>query len=289
MANSLLNIIAFLLTTIFYYYMLSPKLTYQDIGNPNKMAEYESKKYKNLGIYLFIIVATQFFINIYAIASKCGGNVKDNLGSAASYTIFPWICLFGFVLLMITLFPGFKRSFSDVVGYFYISSSANKILTELLVDQNIQEQIDETNMTQIEMDKIAKVADTIIKICGNTSILINRMVPGNFEEFWRILSPLKKRKYKPTQTENEYIENDVALPIKIKLLELVVSKDNVGEALWFVYTGILIVSIISMKILTNKCYVSVATMEKNYQDFQKQEAQDQEEKNKTKQPVYTLD
>jgi hypothetical protein len=253
------------------------------------MADYQATQYKNLGIYLFIIVVTQFFLNIYVIVGKCGGNVKDNIGTAASYTILPWISLFGFVLIMLTSFPGFKRSFSDVIGYFYVSSSANKIMTELLVDQNIQEHIDDTNMTSSEKDKIAKVADTIIKICGNTSILINRMVPSNFEEFWRILSPLKKEKYKPIQSDNEYTENDEAIPLKMKLLELVVTKDNVGEAMWFVYTGVLIVSIISMKISTNKCYMSVTTMEKNYKQFQQKEAQAQETKNNTTETVYKID
>ena len=36
------------------------------------------------------------------------------------------------------MYPGFKSAFSDVIGYFYVSSSANKLLTDLLVNKDIE-------------------------------------------------------------------------------------------------------------------------------------------------------
>jgi len=288
MTGSLLNIIIFILTTLFYYYFLAQKLTPQDIVDPHKMEDFERNKLKKLGFYILSVVVSQFFINIYVIVDKCGGNFKPNIGTAAMVTIFPWLFLFGFVIAILSMYPGFKLAFSDVLGYFYISSSANKLLTDLLVDESVQEKIDDTKMTQDEKHKIVKVADTIIKICGNTSILINRMVPSNFEEFWKTLTPLKKDKYKPTQEGNVLVENSLTLHLKANLLELVISKDNVGEASWFLYTGIVIISIISMKISTNKCYVSAASMEKNYKNFQQKEDTALATKANNPKPVYTV-
>jgi len=47
----------------------------------------------------------------------------------------------------------------------------------------------------ISKEQVEEAADTIVKICGNTSVLINQIVPSNFNEYWRILTPLMKEKY----------------------------------------------------------------------------------------------
>jgi hypothetical protein len=103
-------------------------------------------------------------------------------------------------------------------------------------------------------------ADLIIKICGNTSILINQIVPSNFENYWNLLTPLKKDKYKN--------DNDAATQtLRNNLFELVVTRDNIGEAMWYVYTGILLTSIVQLKITTRGCASNPKTMEQNYQKF----------------------
>ena len=52
-----------------------------------------------------------------------------------------------------------------------------------------------------------------------------------------------------------------------ELLKLVVSRDNVGEFMWYLYTGVLVISIIQYYILSRGCLSDAATMEKNYQKF----------------------
>lgn len=290
MTSSILNMVAFLLTTILYYFVLCPKLTIDEVNSKDKMGIYEKKKYNSLGIYIFIVITTQFLLNIYAVVNQCGGNIQDNIIESAIVTFFPWLLMFGVIVIVIISFPGFKSAFSDVVGYFYVSSSANNLLTELLIDQNVKEHLDDTNLSDSEKDKIAKTADTIIKICGNTSILLNRMIPENFNEFWNILNPLKKTKYQSVdQGDEKYVDPEQSLGIKTNLLDLVVSKDNVGEAFWFTYTGILICSIVQMQISTRKCYVSMKEMEKQFKDFQDQEDQAEQDKQDNPPQVYTVD
>jgi hypothetical protein len=41
----------------------------------------------------------------------------------------------------------------------------------------------------------------------------------------------------------------------------------VGEAMWFIYTGFLITSIVQLKMNTKGCVVSPQQMAKNYQDY----------------------
>jgi hypothetical protein len=280
MANSYLNIVTFLLTTLFYYIALKPTLNIDTLSNQEQFKKYSSNNYLYLAIYLLLVIVIQFIVNTSIISSTCGGSISENIGPAGVITFIPWLLIFGVVICILLIYPGFKSAFSDVVGYFYVSSSASKILTTLLVDQNIQKQIDSDNTTTPEQKKaIQTAADTIIKICGNKSILINQIVPSNFMNYWQILTPLMKKQYQQPGPETDDIKN--------KLFELVVTRDNVGEAMWFIYTGLLLTSIVQLKIATKGCSSNPATMQQNYQKYlEEQEANDKQQQQATS-TVYT--
>jgi hypothetical protein len=208
-------------------------------------------------------------------------SVTENLGAAAFLTFIPWSLIFGVLIIVLTMYPGFKTAFSDVIGYFYVSSSANKVLTELLVDKDLQESMDkDTTSTPEHKKSLQDAADTIIKICGNTSILINQIVPSNFVDYWNILKPLMKPEFQKDTPESQAKQK--------QLFELVVTRDNVGEAMWFIYTGILVSSIVQLKIATRGCISSPATMEKNYQQFLDQQSQAEAQQQQATSTVYTV-
>ena len=280
MTNSYLNIVTFLLTTLFYYLALKPALPYTLYKDKPKYKEYISNSYMYLAIYILLVIVIQFIVNSSIIASSCGGNITENMGAAGVLTFLPWILIFGVLVLVLTIYPGFKSAFSDVVGYYYVSSSANKLLTELLVNKDIEKKIlDQDNMTPEKKESLESAADAIIKICGNTSILINQIVPKNFDEYWSILKPLMKDKYQIDGPEATKIQND--------LFELVVTRDNVGESMWYIYTGLLLTSIVQLKITTRGCISNPKTMEINYQKFLEKEQKDKKEKEKAE-TYYTI-
>jgi hypothetical protein len=280
MANSYLNIVTFLLTTLFYYLALKPSLSYSSYSNSEEYKKYISNSYMYLAIYVLLVLVIQFIVNSSIISSKCGGNITENMAAAGVLTFIPWVLIFGVLVVILTVYPGFKSAFSDVVGYFYVSSSANKLLTELLINKDIEKKItEEQNMTPERKEALESAADAIIKICGNTSILINQIVPSNFEQYWGILKPLMKDKYQIESPESNQIKND--------LFELVVTRDNVGEAMWYIYTGLLLTSIVQLKITTRGCISNPKTMEANYQKFLEQEQKAKEEKEKSS-TTYTI-
>jgi hypothetical protein len=280
MSNSYLNIVTFLLTTLFYYLVLKPPLPFTLYKDKQKYKDYVSNNYTYLAIYVLLVILIQFMVNSSIIATSCGGNITENMGAAGVLTFLPWILIFGVLVLILTVYPGFKSAFSDVIGYYYVSSSATKVLTELLVNQDIEKKMTEDpNMTPEKKLALETAADTIIKICGNTSILINQIVPSNFEQYWGILTPLMKDKYKMGGPEAEKIQND--------LFELVVTRDNIGEAMWYIYTGLLLTSIVQLKITTRGCNSNPKTMEANYQKFLEQEQQSKDQKAKTS-TTYTI-
>ena len=287
MDNSYLNIITFLLTTLFYYMILKPPLDYKTVSNMESYKDYTSKNYVSLAVYLLLVMVVQFIVNSSIIAQKCGGSISENMGAAGIFTFIPWTLIFGVTIIILVIYPGFKSAFSDVIGYYWISNQANDLLVELLMQQNVEDSLAKgttpatpatpaapeantvggKNTSQKGGDDkqaIREVADLILKLCGNTSILINQMTPRNFEPYWSLLTPLKKPKY----------QNDNAAEtqtLKKQLFDLTVTRDNIGETLWYVYTGLLLTSIVQLKITTRGCASNPKIMEENYAKFQKQE------------------
>ena len=275
-----MNIMTFILTTVFYYMALKPTLTYDDLIDPKKYEEYSKNNYLYLGIYLVLVMLIQFVVNASIISTNCGGSISENIGAAGVLTFIPWSLIFGVIIMVLIMYPGFKSAFSDVIGYFYISGPATQIITELLVNRDVEKKLT-GNETKEERESLEDAADTIIKICGNTSILINQIVPDNFKDYWKILNPLKKSKYRD---ENSPETKD----IEKQFFDLVVTRDNIGEALWYIYTGILITSIIQLKITSRGCSTNPATMEKNYKEFLKKEEEAKAKQAEADSTVYTI-
>lgn len=281
MASSYLNIVTFLLTTLFYYLAIKPSFTYEMSSDPQKHKAYISNSYMYLAIYFLLVVVIQFMVNASIISTTCGGSVTENMGAAGVFTFLPWTLLFGVLIVILTVYPGFKSAFSDVVGYFWVSSSANKIITELLINPDIQKKMDgDTAATPEQKEAMQGAADAIIKICGNTAILINQIVPSNFDSYWNILKPLMKETYQTENEETKKMKND--------LFELVVTRDNVGESMWYMYTGLLLTSIVQLKITTRGCVNNPKTMEQNYQKFLDAEKEAQAQKELATSTTYTI-
>ena len=281
MSGSYLNIIFFIVATIVYYLKIKPPLSLDIISSPDKLKTYTSSGYVSLAIFVLLVIFSQVILNISNITASCGGSISENIGAAGLMTFFPWVLMFGVLVIVLTLYPGFKSAFSDVIGYFYVSSTANTILAELLVDKDIQQKLDvDTTSTVAEKSAMQDAAEAIIKICGNSSIIINQMVPLNFVKYWNILKPLMKPMYQK--------DSDETTSIKTKLFDLVVTRDNIGEAMWFTYTGILIVSSIQLNIANRGCVSSAATMEKNYQVFLDDENKAQKERDDSTNQVFTM-
>jgi hypothetical protein len=121
------------------------------------------------------------------------------------------------------------------------------------------------------------------------SILINQIVPENFNKIWTsILTPLMKDQYQPTMSNGVPTENPSALGLKQKLLDVVVLRDNIGEGMWFLYTAILLTSIVQYKITSRGCVQNLEDIQQNQQDYLKQQEVKTAANAKAKDMVYTM-
>jgi hypothetical protein len=164
------------------------------------------------------------------------------------------------MIVFLNAFPGLKNVFADVVGYAAVSNKAHNIITTLLkntLDSNSTttngDNIDPTNVT---------ATDTIIKICNNSSLFINKLNPVNFNDIINNLKPLMKSSYivgSGFTTEAE--------TLKTQLYDLIVFKDNIGEAFWYIYTAIFTSSLVSYYLISMSCQDNPTAIQQNYNKY----------------------
>lgn len=275
---SFISLIVFTILTIVYFAFPStsgfpitkPSLTIDAYTVPGVMQNWYSSYTVSLGIFVLITLCSQFIINVAYLNSKCGSN-PANTFSAFKYTFVPWLFIFGVLIATLFIFPGFKSAFSDVIGYFIVAGKANDIFAELLVN------------TEANTPELASAAEAIVKICGNKSVLINKLNIENFGDLWNILNPLKKPEFQAING----IDPDAAKSIKQSLLDVVVLKDNVGEALWYIYSAILISSIVYYNLAVKGCVQDINQIKQQHDDYIKQQEANQKQQEIASQVQYT--
>lgn len=258
--NTYINLAFFLLITILFFAYLKPKPTIDTLLTP-------ASPYKAYGIYFGLILILEIYSNNAIMKSKCGEGSESNLGYIMLLTFGSWIAMFGILIGVLMVFPAMKSPFSDVIGYYAVANSANKLFAEMLVNTEINEKINEAGegVDEIKTQSMQSAAEAVIKMMGNVSILINEIVPENFTSYWETLEPL----IKPTLSPADVLDK------KEKLLDIVVLRDNIGEACWYIYTAVLLISIVGYKVATKKCEVDPKVANANYEKYlDKQQALD---------------
>jgi len=235
-----------------------------------------SDKYINLIpnlFYFLAIVITQLVINSLYIMNKCGMAAGKSFGIGFFITLVPWTLIFGILIIILMVFPNIKSCFSNVVGYFWVSGRANDLLSEILMDSKINESINSSGIS--DKQKYEKAAETIIKIVGNKSILINEITPYNFDEMWNLFKPLIKSNMDTDDNRQ-------------KLLNLVIEKDNWGESMWYIYTALLVISIVSYQLSTKACVKDISVMKAEHDAYLKKEEELNKQKELSTSTIYTL-
>ena len=280
---SFLSLFLFIITTLLYISsvpvigkptltLVNNTLTDADLGT------YYSESMQKMGMFLLIVICTQLALNISYLIDKCQSSAGKNVGAAIIFTLIPWFLIFGVMMMIIMAFSGLKNVFSDVIGYFAISGSASDLLSKVLIDTNINAIIEKETDSQRKQE-LTSAAEALMKICGNNSILINQMYPDNFINIWDKLKPLMRDKvYADNSPEN----------LKQQLLDLVVQRENIGEALWYIYTAILVSSIVYYNLDTRGCVKDINKIKAEYEDYMKEQDAQEKKEEINNSVVYTV-
>ena len=249
MNNTYISMIVFLIITIVYYSFSSIgkiELTIETLKSVQTAnSAVSTLNNSRVFLYLIIILITQIVINLVYVARTCGGDIAKNFMNAFVTTSVPWIFIFGAVISVLVMYPGFKSAFADIFGYFAVASNAHKLLSDILLDSNVGKALQSNGIDNIQPgsseEKLKNAAESLMKYYSNRAVLINQITPDNFLSTWSTLEPLMKPN----------VFGDIVL--QQRLLDVAVLRDNIGEASWYIYTAILVISVISYNLSSNVC------------------------------------
>ena len=224
--------IVLFICVLFYSTFFSAKYSIKESWN-----DYQNKDIMSSMIFLGVLISFELLISYLDMGAQCQGGIS---GMTVLYVILVWVLLLGGIQIFMLSNPGIKSAFSDVIGYYYIYNKANKILSQLLNPESTK-------------DSDKDIQKYISEVIGDKALYINTMVPANFEKMWESLSYMSDPKIADDQKE----------VYKQKLLDCVVIRDRIGECCWYVWTGILCISILSLHANTINCPLSKAQLQKN--------------------------
>lgn len=249
--NPTFAIVWFIVTTLLYgiFKYLSGLITIPDNSTKpiNINEEYNNEKTNNnfkmlIYGYLLFTILSEFFISLDLSKKMCG---EPQFNTALMATIIPWGLIFTTIIVLLNLFPGWLSPFSNTIGY---------ILTVILGIKDIFNELLDPEPKNKKHSDFIKTA--LQHITMDKSILINEITIENFETFWNNMTPIFK--------ENKANDNN----LKLDLFNLVRVKTIVSEVVWYILTGLLILSVSFNNILNTNCEKNLENMKKAKLDYE---------------------
>ena len=172
--------------------------------------------------YLIIIVGYQIGVNISQSSQLCNGTPQ--VLPAIMYTLLPNFLIFGTLILLLNMFPGWRAPFSNTIGFMVVSvfMGMNGTFNDLL-----------------ETKKGSKLLE---KICTDKSLIINEMTHANYDIFLSNLS--KDGILNPKYTTLDAYKD---------LWKYIAIKNNIADFIWYTLTGMLVIFTTSNALLDIRC------------------------------------
>ena len=77
--------------------------------------------------------------------------------------------------------------------------------------------------------------------------------------------------------------------IKQQLLDLAILRDNMGEACWYIYTGIFTIFLVQYNLISHRCSVDPKVMDAKFKEFEEKKKQEEEQKKKENTTTYVME
>ena len=275
--NSILTILLSLIVLILYYMFLKPVLKVEIMSSVDTFANLQKQKYIMMIILFMLLFLIHMAVNLMGFQNKCGGSISNNIGKVFVSTFVPWLLIFGGLMLVLIIFPGFKGAFSNVIGYFVVYRASNTILVKLLGNTQVDRTLEDVPGSDADKaNLLEKASDAVLKLVGNTSIMINQITPENFEDMWNMMTPIMKPEMRGVG----------GAPLKAELLEQVILRDNIGECCWYLYTFLLLIVIVKTMLMKQECVTTVSDLKEKESKFNKEEREKDEQDKKDSSVVY---
>ena len=208
----------------------------------------------NILIFLILVIG-EGFINLGISSGICQGAAQPY--SALVATILPWFLVLGLLKMLLVMMPGWLIPFENTFGYLFVSivTDLKDVFNDILTPQynldpakNVQSggvgvgggagggvgaSASAGGASEGELlEKMQKrdIGRALEQIYSDQSILLNELNLENLDAFWKGFS--ESHLIKPDKEES-----------KDKIKKFILLKSIVGEFVWLILTGFLVVSI----------------------------------------------
>ena len=247
-ASPLSNVIFFTLLTIVYCIVT---IVYLYTSNNIETLKENSNNKIFLLIYISFLLAGNYYLNLKTAKTICPNTDLYSLYSQILFiTIAPWLFIFVILYLILELFNGWIKPFSNTIGYIVVSFlGARKIIQKLL-----------NKKPGILGEKQNKDLRNVFKYIDNHSEKFINEFSTDLVEYGDFITQLKK--------DDIFITDDLENnPDLIELYKLISIKNIVGRIVWYILAGLLICSITFNYIINLSCNVSSENNRQEIEDL----------------------
>jgi hypothetical protein len=228
-------------------------------------------------------VFSQFWTNTFIIQQYCSlSSLSQGIKTSLFVTFIPWIFLFGVMMCVLFLIPDFKSVFSNIIGYSFLYYYFNRELNHWLKGTSPSipsvpsspsapsiSSVETDNLMEEEREKMeggmgSTTIRTLKELSDKGPLLMNLLTPENFESQWNAMFD---------SYPNEHLTSDDKKSIIRNIFFYVCVKQYIGELIWYLMTGLLVISVSNYYISMSPCSSgSSAAMISEYQKFVASEA-----------------
>ena len=230
---------------------------------------YAYYKYKKNGVlsggitflFFLVLIIGEYFINLAMSKDICG---FDQEKTALIATVLPWFIVLGALKAALVVFPGWLTPFSNTFGYMFVSAATDlkDVFGSILTPQfdlappkdggggggaqkgggdstgGLQ---DSADVPEDSVKNKQDIGRALEQIYTDQAILLNELSLDNLDRFW---DSFKESKLIRPSAKVEDLE---------KIRKFLILKSIVGEFVWLVLCGMLVVSISYNYLLNMGC------------------------------------
>lgn len=210
-------------------------------------------------LFFLVLIIGEYFINLAMSKDICG---FDQEKTALIATVLPWFIVLGALKAALIVFPGWLSPFSNTFGYIFVSAVTDlkEVFARILTPQfDLAPEAQKEPSGQqsggagtaglqdgadIPADEIKNKRDigrALEQIYSDQSILLNELNLDNLDRFWDSFK------------ESRLIRPSAKVDDLEKIRTFLIMKSVVGEFIWLVLCGMLVVSISYNYILNMGC------------------------------------
>jgi hypothetical protein len=210
-------------------------------------------------LFFLVLIIGEYFINLAMSKDICG---FDQEKTALIATVLPWFIVLGVLKAALIVFPGWLTPFSNTFGYIFVSviTDMKDVFNSILTPQfdlapakagtstgqtggahgtgGLQDRAD-TPADEVKNKR--DIGRALEQIYTDQSILLNELNLDNLDRFWDSFK------------ESRLIRPSAKVDDLEKIRTFLIMKSVVGEFVWLVLCGMLVVSISYNYLLNMGC------------------------------------